>query len=155
MADKFLTRGIYNKVWNTFYDTSETVMKYADETFTLIGISLQQFIVLSTIKDLDPPVTQSTIARRVNRNPYSITLIIDRMEKDGLVKRVKDLKDRRSSRLVVTAKGEKMYERAYATAKTIPENLLSCMSREELLILDKYLKTLNEKAKELRSNQVE
>ena len=150
MSERIISRSLKSKVWDTFYGTSDSALKYADETFSKINMSLQQFIILSTIKRIEPPVTQSLVAKRVGRNPYSITLIIDRMEKDGLVKRIKDLKDRRSSRLVVTAKGQQFYDRAIDTAKTIPDRLLSCLSREELMVLNKLLKIVGTQAQELR-----
>jgi DNA-binding MarR family transcriptional regulator len=55
-------------------------------------------------------VTQTDIANWLDRDTTSITLIIDRMSKEGLVERIRDLKDRRAVRVIITPKGEEIFQ---------------------------------------------
>ena len=92
----------------------------------------ERFAVLLAIKNLPPPVIESAIARYIFRKPNSVTLMVDRMTKDGLVERIRDLKDRRAIRIVITEKGESAYQKGLEVyAKLIPE-VLSGLSNQEI-----------------------
>jgi DNA-binding MarR family transcriptional regulator len=52
------------------------------------------------------PVTVTDVAHWLDRKTNVISMLIDRMVKDGLVTRVQDMSNRRSLRLKITPKGE-------------------------------------------------
>jgi DNA-binding MarR family transcriptional regulator len=70
------------------------------------------------------------------------------MEKNGLVKRVRDIPDRRAIRLEMTPKGEKKYKELLLPFKNLIKRLLSIYSKEELKTLVLLLRRLKEKAQE-------
>jgi DNA-binding MarR family transcriptional regulator len=70
------------------------------------GISYQQFLILITIEASEPPVNQTTVAKSIQRNLNSISMIIDRMERLGLVVRERSKEDRRETHLTLTSLGK-------------------------------------------------
>jgi len=66
------------------------------------------------------------------------------MEKQGLVRKVNDLERKNMIRIVLTEKGEQVYQRS-REMKVIPK-ILSCLSPEERDNLRTYLETLRNKA---------
>ena len=137
--------------WLIFSQTSDSITKCEEDSFAEVGIPLQQFFVLSVIKSIPDPVTPSIVANWVDRNQNSITLIIDRMEKEGLVKRVRDLKDRRALRLIITAKGEEKIKLGRKPARELQEKILSVLTPEELTTFAVLLRRVREATFEYRN----
>ena len=77
------------------------------------------------------------------------------MEKDGLVERIRDLKDRRTYRLAITKKGEEKYKRANKTARVLPQKMLSSFSSTELALFARLLRDIREHTFEFRKIQDE
>lgn len=147
-----ITRGNpIDDTWSTFHMTYQSVWKCAEEVCAKFGYSQQQYSVLRAMKDMSGTITPTTIANWLDRNPNSITLILDRMEKGGLVKRIRDLKDRRSVRLKITPKGEKMYKYADKPAYELSKEVLSAFTKEELITFMELLQKMREKTFELRN----
>ena len=101
IVDDLNRRPIY-----TLHQIHQSLAKLEDKMHRNLGITTQQFGVLAAIKSILPPATPTAIAEWLDRNTNSVTLILDRMEKDGLVSRIRDLDDRRSLRLEIKEKGK-------------------------------------------------
>ena len=135
MPVKFLFNQTHHKAWVLCHQCHNMVTKCEEFVLAKVGLTPQQYSVLMAIKFLGKPATPTDVARWLDRNTNSITLIVDRMERDGLVTRARDLRDRRSLRLVMTKKGEELLERASVPAWELVQNTLSCLSEEELQTL--------------------
>jgi DNA-binding MarR family transcriptional regulator len=116
------------------HKTLDSLSKYEDEAFAKLKINItpQKFGILSSITYIREPVTPTDVANWVDRDTTSITLIIDRMEKDGLISRVRDLKDRRTLRLIITPEGQMVYKKASRVSKAVAKKVLSCLPQDEL-----------------------
>jgi len=136
--------------WQILHRAYDSILKCEEDTFSKAGIPPQQYQVLRAIKYFPEEVTATSIANFLDRNHTSISLIINRMEKDGLVERKINLEDRRSTKLVITPKGEKKYKKAIKPAKDLPYRILSVLSEEELLALTGILGKVAEKTYEIR-----
>jgi len=137
-----------HKVWRLLRQTYILVSKCEEAILAKEGITLQQYKVLMAIKYINGPVTPTDVARWLDRNTNSITLIIDRMESGGLVKRVRNLRDRRALRLVVTRKGQAIFDQATKPGWELMKRLMSCFSEEELQTFAQLMEKLREKASE-------
>ena len=73
-----------------------------------VGVSISQWRVISTLVR-QPGITQKEIADRVGIEGSTLVPIIDKMEKDGFVKRKLDDKDRRINRIYLTAKADDLW----------------------------------------------
>lgn len=77
--------------------------------------------------------TAAALARAVHLSRPTVTGILDRLEKRGLVHRAPDPRDRRSSQVTVTSAGERMLDRA--------PSLLQDRFRQELAGLQDWEQT--------------
>jgi MarR family 2-MHQ and catechol resistance regulon transcriptional repressor len=69
------------------------------------GLTEPQFNVLIELASNDGRLPQCELARRLLRSPANVTALIDRMERDGLVRRVRGERDRRTVLSEITERG--------------------------------------------------
>jgi DNA-binding MarR family transcriptional regulator len=81
-----------------------------------VGLSLAKYGVVSQLARAGQPLALSELAVRQSCVRSNMTQLIDRLESDGLVRRVDDPADRRSVRAAITRLGE---ERAVAGAQVM------------------------------------
>jgi len=99
------------------------IMAYVDRAletkFEEFGISRAAFDVLATLRRNGPPykMTQRELMRSLLRTSGSMSLRIDSLEREGLVKREQVEDDRRSVFVILTAKGSKLLD------AVVPEHL--------------------------------
>jgi DNA-binding MarR family transcriptional regulator len=88
------------------YFTTETrrITKELAKRSNLTGPQLTILKILETIGDL----SLSEVSDRIRAQNSTVTGIIDRMEREGLVQRVRSVEDRRVIRIHLTEKGEKL-----------------------------------------------
>ena len=75
------------------------------------NVTPQQWGVLSTIAAADEPLTLAAVARRLAVTKQNMTGMIDRLEQLGLVERIEDAADLRSSRVQLTRRGRALLEK--------------------------------------------
>jgi DNA-binding MarR family transcriptional regulator len=80
------------------------------------GLSLAKFGALTHLVEAREPITLGECAERMTCVRSNITQLMDRLETEGLVRRVKDPRDRRTVRAAVTRLG---LERQAAGAKEV------------------------------------
>jgi len=82
-------------------------------------LTVSQFGVLEALYKLGP-MYQRDLAREIVKTTGNITTVIDNLEKNDLVRRERETKDRRYFMVVLTTKGEKLIKKIYpAHAKQI------------------------------------
>lgn len=135
-----------HKFWILLDQTYFAASKSQETIFASAGLTLQQYRLLMVVKCAKSPVTPTDIARWLDRNTNSISLLIDRMERLDLVTRVRDLKDRRAQRLIMTPKGEKLYKQATEQGLELMEKMKDCCTEEEFQTLTSLLSKLRTNA---------
>jgi len=105
------------------------------------GISNEQGRLLSVIKSKGPmrPVDIATVLERA---PNSMSMLVDRMVKAGLVRRTRDRKDRRAVFVSLTNKGNEAVEPAIPAVWEFMNRFLSVVSYDEQRALADTLETL-------------
>lgn len=131
--------------WMLFRHTFYSIVKCEDELFAGIGLTSQQFAVLMVLKQAPGPVTLTDVANWLDRDTASITSIIDNMSKKGLVERVRDLKDRRAVRLVITPHGEEILSQAREPTVKQLMDIMSCLSVKEIQTFTRLLDKIRDK----------
>ncbi len=119
MPVKFGSDDSLLKVWLLLYQAYNSIGKCEDRVFSKHGITTEQHNVLMAIKHIDGPVTPTEVGRWLGQGTNSVTMIVHRMVKAGLVKRIRDLHDRRSVRLVITSRGKEILDRATVAGWTL------------------------------------
>jgi DNA-binding MarR family transcriptional regulator len=102
-----------------------------------VQLSSPKFVVLSILVEAGEPLTLSDLASRASCVRSNMTQMIDRLEADGLVRRVYDPLDRRSVRAELTTLGrqrqaagaEQMHQVRDQFASRLPDVDLSTFSR--------------------------
>lgn len=146
MPVKFSFDNPYLKAWLLIHQTYNLVLRCENNVFGKYGISAEQHAVLITMKYIKGPATPTEVARWLDRNPNSISLIVERMSKAGLVKGIRDLRDRRSVRLIMTAKGKELFEQATVAGWQLTQEILSGMTEEEIRSLIRLLGAVRDKS---------
>jgi len=131
---------LQHRVWMNWYHTSSLITKYADDRLSKIrGLSFQQYLVLVIIKKIGTNATATEIAKYLDKNTNTLSTILDRMEKKGLVKKVRDTQDRRLVWAVITEKGKEKLAVTNKTGWVAFQKLTSTFSTKELETFDKLI----------------
>ena len=77
-----------------------------DQMYGEKGLTMEQYATLVAIKYLNDPVRPTDVAQWIGRSPNSVSMMIDRMVKAGMVRRERSRRDRRVVRLIITSKAE-------------------------------------------------
>lgn len=122
-------------LWHKLYKTWSLFKLYIDQTFKDYGLTSEQYGVLVSIAYLGEPARITDIARYLERSPNSVSMIVDRMVKAGLVRRARDRTDRRVVYVSKTSKAEATLKPAGWAGIESVQKILSPMSYEERLVL--------------------
>ena len=103
-----------------------------DERLRAINQSAARMETLSAIINMQGPVSQSDVARRLRVEGATVTRMVDLLSKEGLVERSPHPSDRRVNLLRVTEKGEGELRRIFRVYDTARSELLSEFAQEEI-----------------------
>ena len=131
MTVDFKSKNLNLILWRNIYKTYTLLSKCEDQIFSKHRLTTEQYRVLLAIQFLDKPVMVTDVARWLERSTNSISMIIDRMTKAGLVRRVRDRKDRRAVHLTITSKAENAFEPATESAWQSIQKIMSPLSNED------------------------
>src|SRR5215471_13212547 len=106
------------RVMFSLMQAGQAVQRRLEEALEEVGLSGAKFGVLTHLVRAGDPLSLSECAARMTCVRSNITQLMDRLEAEGLVRRVDDPTDRRGVRAVVTPLG---IERQAAGAKLVSE----------------------------------
>ena len=129
------------RLWLLLPRVGDALSLCQDLVFNKYGITTEQWRVLSCIRSRGP-LRPSDIASMLERSPNSISMLIDRMVKAGLVRRTRDRKDRRTVFVNMTDKGKGAIEPAVPAGWEFMHKLLSPLSYDEQRALADMLETI-------------
>ncbi len=84
----------------------ESVMGRLNGQFASLAITQSQFSVLDAIFHLGP-LSQRELGEKIFRTSGNVTMVVDNLERGGMVRRERDMADRRRVAVRLTAKGKK------------------------------------------------
>lgn len=154
----YITSNEYS-LWCTFHQAYDLVSWHEDDVFAKANITYQQFLVLWAIKYHDEfiggPIIINDLVPLLYRSSNSISQIVNRMEKNGLLKKLRDLSDGRAVRLIMTDKGKKMFIKTVKPNFKLIKGLLSTFSEKEIETLLLLVEKLKKRTKmKLRLEQI-
>jgi DNA-binding MarR family transcriptional regulator len=130
------------KLWRQVYQTYTLLKKTEDQIFEEYGLTTEQYGVLVAIDYFDGPVKVTDIARWLERSTNSISMIVDRMVKAGLVRRARSTGDRRVVHVVNTSKGKTALKPATLASLEVIQKIMSPLSYEDRSTLLSLLGTI-------------
>jgi len=132
--------------WLLLHQAYDMVLKVEETAFARLGLTPQYNGVLMAMKYTRGPVTISDIAKWLDRNNNSVSTLIDRMQRDGLVQKVGNTRDRREVQVVFTDKGEELFQKADALGWQIIDDMLGGIPEEDLRMLIAQLARIRDRA---------
>jgi DNA-binding MarR family transcriptional regulator len=100
------------------------------------GVTFQQYMVLSVLGDAnDEGLPTLEIASRMVERAPAITGLVDRLERQGLVRRQRIESDRRQIRCVLTEQGRGLVDRLDAEVKEASSQAIGMLTGHELGVL--------------------
>lgn len=145
MANEILGEQRVFELWAALIQAHDTMLRARQNELKDRNITMMQASVLFIAKSIDAPPTPAEISRWIFREPHTVSVLLTQMEKQGLVRKVKDLDRKNLVRIEITEKGEEAYRRSREDATVIGE-IFSCLASEEAEQLQTYLECLRDNA---------
>jgi MarR family 2-MHQ and catechol resistance regulon transcriptional repressor len=111
------------------------------------GLTQPQFSVLEALGHLGP-LTIGEIGKKMLVTGGCMTVIVDNLERDGLVQRARSVEDRRVVKVGLTVKGNELFRTIFQQHATRITELASALTAEEQVQLSGLLKKLGLALKE-------
>ena len=108
---------------------------------TMQDLTTSQFGVLETLYHLGP-LCQGVISAKLLRSTGNITLVLDNLEKQGLVERKRETSDRRQVTISLTPRGEALIRSIFPRQAAAIADECSALTPEEQLELGRLCKKL-------------
>lgn len=119
-----------NRLWAALFQASHAMETARENELRPLGISMMQSAVMWVVKVVEPPATPAKIAKWLLRKPNSISGLLDRMEQQGFITRVKDKKSNRTI-VELTEIGDSVRKESTADMKAI-NSITSALSEEQI-----------------------
>jgi MarR family 2-MHQ and catechol resistance regulon transcriptional repressor len=104
-------------------------------------LTMSQFGVLETLHHLGP-LCQGALSSKLLKSTGNITLVLDNLEKRGLVRRVRELEDRRMVLISLTSEGEELISRLFPAQAAAIANEMGVLTLAEQETLGKLCRKL-------------
>ena len=133
---------------------SNSIGRYVLPLIHNAGLVDSDFRVLHVLHDVGPtPV--NAIGPKVNLNPGSISVAVDRLYKKGLVSRVEDESDRRVRTVSLTEKGRELFVPLFRHLTALVKRVFQDVSHEEQRQFEDVLKRIGNRAEALALEELE
>lgn len=135
----------YN-LWMLLNQARDAVLKARRKELYQYNIPTRQATALFAIQAIGDKATPGEIARWLFREPHTVSGLLSRMEKKGLVRTSKDLDRKNMVRVTLTDKGKQAYHQS--TKRESIRRIMSSLSEEQQQQLASSLQTLRDAALE-------
>lgn len=140
------------KLWVLLGQASDAVPKARQKELDQYGISTMQAAVLFVIQAIGNEATPAEISRWLFRESHSVSALLNRMEKEGLVRKTNDLDRKNLVRVSITEKRQQAYDKS--TKRKSIRKIMSSLSEDERQQLRSCLEKLRNRAlRELRMDR--
>jgi DNA-binding MarR family transcriptional regulator len=142
MTVNFESAELALRLWRQVYQTYTLLKKCEDQIFEEYGLTTEQYGVLVAIDYFGGPTKVTDIAQWLERSTNSISMIVDRMVKAGMVRRARSTGDRRVVHVANTSKGQDALKPANLASLEAVQKILSPLSHEDRSTLLSLLGTV-------------
>jgi MarR family transcriptional regulator, 2-MHQ and catechol-resistance regulon repressor len=134
--------------WLIMMKASQAVARYALPPILAEGLGDSDFRVLDVLLHKGPmPV--NAIGPKVDLNPGSVSVAVDRLYKKGLVSRVESESDRRVRTVSLTEKGRRVFVPVFRQHAALIKRAFQDVSPDEQRQMEEVLKRIGRRAEEL------
>lgn len=139
-----LIEGQYYKLWILLSQTRDLIFDLREKELSPYGITARQAIILFIITTLGGKTNINKIARRLHREHHTLSVGLNRMEKQGLVKKTRNPDRKYEIIVTLTEKGQQAYE--LSLKRESIKEVMSCLSEQESQQLESLLRKLRDTA---------
>ena len=132
--------------FNMLRQTWAAVNKVAETKLAKLGLTPEKVAVLWACRDYPDTLTPAEISRLVFRENQTIAGLLNRMEKEGLVKRIPKRKGHPFTEVKLTARGEKACGPGIEVMKELITELLAALSAEKQEQLQGLMRVLRDRS---------
>ena len=138
----------------SIYNTLNTLIRLASyqirQHLHQFNLTEPQFVTLYTLTNRDEPITMQSLAQSTLQDSASMTGIVSRLVKMGVVERTRSTQDRRVVIVAATATGKRLANKVFRKITSELTGDFELFSDIELAILERFLVNLhNQKQRHL------
>ena len=133
MKERFQGNPAQQRALDTYIKLSRaanTAQNYAKTGIEEAGLSYSQFSVLEALYHVGP-LNLGDLARRILKSSGNLTLVLDNLQKRGLVKRCQEGGDKRFVIATITPAGKKLIARIFPQHAQLITEIMNRLSPEE------------------------
>ncbi|WLR42181.1 MarR family transcriptional regulator [Bacillus carboniphilus] len=137
------------KLFVVFFRSNKAVAQTVAEDVRSSGFNMTEFAVLELLYHKgDQPIQK--IGEQILISSGTITYVVDKLEKKGLLKRISCEKDRRVTYASITEQGEQVMKEIFPKHQHLIEQIFAELSNEEKDTMIDLLKKIGYKAETLQ-----
>ncbi len=133
--------------------TANAFMRESQRLFRPFGLTAAQYNVLNVLEGAGEGMSQRALSELLVVDRSNVTGLIDRMEKNGWVKREDDPADRRVYRISLTKEGRRLWKRVHPRYLESVAAVTRGMAPQTLKTMTASLRRLEDAAPAWRENQ--
>lgn len=142
MSDPGSPSRLPDQMISLLFRASRAVERRLDEALEAVDLSVPKYSALKHLALAGEPLALSELAARQICVRSNITQLVDRLEADGLVRRVEDPKDRRSVRATLTPLGRERQAAGAERVRAVQEDVAERLAGIDLAALAGALERL-------------
>jgi DNA-binding MarR family transcriptional regulator len=118
---------------------AHTIESRLEEALATVNLSGSKFAALSVLVSQDQPLSLSELAEKLTCVRSNVTQLVDRLEADGLAKRIDDTSDRRGVKAEVTKLGRERHAAGVRVVNKVHEEVNKRLSAVDPTALQRAL----------------
>ncbi len=144
------------RAWRIFFESALALMDLlGTELEQAVGIPMRWYDVLVQLEESPEGLPMNVLAERILHSKSGFTRIVDRMEEEGLVSRVRPKNDRRTILVVLTEEGRETMEEARRHHRDgIERHFAAHLADEDVKCLTSALEKVSTHARPLRPGRI-
>ncbi|MBU3830418.1 MAG: MarR family transcriptional regulator [Candidatus Limosilactobacillus merdavium] len=129
-----------DEVFHSLYGLTHQMHKLSKRKHS--GIFLGQGKIIYILALSKEPLSQRELADKAKVKPGSLTEVLERLERDQMIKRERLAEDRRVIHVRLTEEGQKAYQKMRAERHQFGRNILSGINQDELATFVKVINSM-------------
>jgi len=128
-------------IWAVLH-AAHTLEDRVEEALGRAGLSTPKYSVLNALVETGDALSLSELASRLSCVRSNMTQLVDRLEAEGLVKRVSDPHDRRAVKAAITEEGRARYEAGAKEVEALHKDFAATVSEADRAALVRLLSAI-------------
>ena len=125
-----------------FLQTAQAIEERLEAALVAVDLSVAKYSALKQLAAADEPLSLSDMAARLVCVRSNVSQLVDRLEADGLVRRVEDPKDRRCVRAALTDLGRERQAAGERRLESVKGEIVAVLSEVDRDALERALARL-------------